>query len=74
MAMGKHELMLARAHSERELICILMELGAQVQFTLGHIRSGGKGPIAFQAFWPTGIGYDGRHVDYDARAHANVIP
>lgn len=68
MAMGKRDLMLAKAHGEKELICILMELGAQVQFTIGHRREGGTGPIGFQAFWGNSL------EEYDARAHANVIP
>lgn len=71
MALSKDELNLARQHSEFELISILSELGAVVQFALSRVTNR---PIGFQAFWPTGDGYDGRHEPYDARAHANVIP
>lgn len=66
----REERMCALKESEMALINILTELGAAVQLSFG---SHGR-PQRFQAFWPDGAGYDGRHVDYDARAHANVIP
>lgn len=68
--LSKRERLEALRHSECELINILIELGAAVQMSFG---SHGL-PQRFQAHWPDGVGYDGRHVDYDARAHANVIP
>jgi hypothetical protein len=59
-------------------VAILTELGAAVMMSL---RTDGV-PQRFQAFWPDERGnrpYDGccsshPRTDYDARAHANVIP
>lgn len=66
--MTKFELMQARSYSESTLINILMDLGANVQYIIGHRREGQMGPIGFQVFWAD------KAEDYDARAHANVIP
>lgn len=50
--MTKFELMQARSYSESTLINILSDLGAQIQYTIGHRREGQMGPIGFQVFWP----------------------
>lgn len=52
MTMNSFELMQARSYSESVLINILTDLGADVQFIIGHRREGGFGQIGFQAFWP----------------------
>lgn len=66
--MNKFEMMQARSYGESTLINILTDLGADVQFIIGHRQEGQMGPIGFQAFWP------GDERGYDARAHANRIP
>ena len=72
MSMSAFDLMQARSYSESVLINILTDLGAEVQFIMGHRRNTQMGPIGFQTFWPGEFGSD--RGGYDPRAHANVIP
>lgn len=72
------ELQHARLHGEETLVAILTELGGAVMISL---RTDGV-PQRFQTFWPDERGnrpYSGccpehPRTDYDARAHANMIP
>ncbi len=82
--MEKWQLDAAVRQSELALLEILSELGANVQFAL---RPSDGVAIGFQAFWPQHDAVSTSDLpsfvsasnwvdpdDYDARAHANVIP